>query len=848
MTIKDSGQNNGLTTKEALELQKKYGKNELTQEKKESIFHKILHVLKEPMFILLLLAAIIYFILGEPRDGAIMLVFVIGIISIDVIQEWKTDKSLNALKDLSAPHIKVIRDGKEKLIASADLVPGDLMLISEGVKIPADGKIIKSSDLCIDESSLTGESEGVWKIPYDEFNETSDYFRKDCCYAGTLVTQGSALVYVDKIGTKTEYGKIGESVLTAPENPTPLQRQVSKLVKTCAVIAFILFFFMCLVTYLDIADHAFYDRIVESILSGITLAMAMIPEEFPVILTVFLSMGAWRLSKKNSLVKRLPSVETLGAVSVLCVDKTGTITLNKMTVQKTWTPKNDEDELTEVMGLACETDAYDPMEKAMLSYCESRGIFKDHIFGGEFIEEYPFTNEEKMMGHVWKHDGEIIIAAKGSPERILTLCALTDEQRVDAENKIIEFSKEALRVIAVGQMKVLNIEDIPEKLNNCTLEFCGLVGLADPPRETVKGDIENCVKAGIRVVMITGDNGITASAIAKKIGMPNSDNILTGDEINLLNDEQLAQKVRDISVFSRVIPEHKMRIVKAFKAGGEIVAMTGDGVNDAPALKYADIGIAMGKRGSEVSREAADLILMDDNFSTIIDTIKDGRRIYDNIRKAIGYVFTIHIPIAFSSLLAPLLGIDPSNLFLLPLHVVLLELIIDPTCSIVLERQPAERDIMNRAPRDPNENILTSKLLLKSILQGVVILLASFGTYYYTLLNNPTNAPLARSMALSIIVFSNLLLVNVNSSNTDFVLKSIRQLIKDKVMILINLGTIVGLALILYSPLNGFLKLTPLNTQQLLYVIAVAFAAVLWYELVKLANYFIRKKKFENIS
>ncbi len=839
----------GLTSKQAKELQEKFGKNELTPQKQESIFHKILHVLKEPMFLLLLVAAIIYFILGEPHDGSIMLVFVVGIISIDVIQEWKTDKTLNALKDLSAPHVKVIRDGIEQTINSADLVPGDLMLISEGVKIPADGEVIKASDLSVDESSLTGEAEGVWKVTAENADQNSaDYWRKDYCYAGTLVTQGSAVILVDKTGAETEYGKIGENIASAPETPTPLQTQVSHLIKLCAGIAAVLFLFMCAVTFMNISDHALGERIVESILSGITLAMAMIPEEFPVILTVFLSMGAWRLAKKQSLVRKLPSVETLGAVSVLCVDKTGTITMNRMTVYETWALNDNTIELAEVMGLGCETDAYDPMEKAMLNYCESLGIYKDHIFGGELVTEYPFTNEAKMMGHVWIHDGEVIIAAKGSPERILTLCDMPADKLARVENKIVEMSSKGLRVIAVGQMKLTSVDDVPENLTDSKLELLGLVGLADPPRETVKEDIKNCVKAGIRIVMITGDNGITASSIAKQIGMPNSDKIITGDELNNMSDEELSEKVKDVSVFSRVVPEHKMRIVKAFKANGEIVAMTGDGVNDAPALKYADIGIAMGKRGSEVSREAADLILLDDNFSTIVDTIKDGRRIYDNIRKAVGYVFTIHIPIAFASLFAPLLGISPSNLLLLPLHVVLLELIIDPTCSIVLERQPAEKNLMLRGPRDPNEKILTPKILAKSLLQGFVILATSFGTYLAFLNQFPDNAPLARTMGIVIVILSNVLLVNVNSSDYDFAIQSFLRLIKDKVMLIVNAGTFVGIMVILYTPINSFLKLAPLSLEQFLLAIGIAAVSVLWYEIVKVFKYFSRKKKYDNLS
>lgn len=389
----------GLTTAKAQELHNKYGKNELTPQKKESFIRKAFHIICEPMFLLLIVAAIIYFILGEPRDGAIMLVFVVGIISIDIIQEWKTDKTLNALKDLSAPHVKVIRDRVEKTIASADLVPGDMMMIYEGVKIPADGIVIKCNDLCVDESSLTGEAEGVWKIITENAPPCDDYWRKDYCYAGTLVTQGTAYVLVDKIGANTEYGKIGTNVATAPNEQTPLQKQTSNLIKLCAGIAAVLFALVGVFTYINIPDHDFADRIIESILSGITLAMAMIPEEFPVILTVFLSMGAWRLAKKNSLVRKLPSVETLGTVSVLCVDKTGTITMNQMTVQDTWSKSCDENTLLTVMGMGCETDAYDPMEKAMLSYCEKNGISRNTLFGGELITEYPFTNELKMMGH-----------------------------------------------------------------------------------------------------------------------------------------------------------------------------------------------------------------------------------------------------------------------------------------------------------------------------------------------------------------------------------------------------------------------------------------------------------------
>lgn len=826
----------GLTNEEVKLAQEKYGKNLLTPEKRESFILKILDSLKEPMFLLLLFAASIYFILGEPRDGIIMLIFVTGAIGIDVIQGWKTDKTLKALKDLSAPHITVIRNGIETNINSEDLVPGDLMIISEGVKIPADGEIVKSNDLCVDESSLTGESVGVWK---STDNVSDDYWRKDYCYAGTLVIQGNAIIKVKSIGSKTEYGKIGINVLEAPKNITPMQKQVKRLVKICSYIATVLFILVCLLNFINLSDYTFKNRLIQSILSGVTLAMAMIPEEFPVILTVLLSMGAWKLAKQNSLVKNLSSVETLGSVSVLCVDKTGTITMNKMTVTDTWSVNNDNTELLKYMGMACETDAYDPMEQAMLQYCEDNNISKNDLFSGELVTEYSFTNEQKMMGHVWKLNNKIFVASKGSPEKILSICNLDNNKLELINSKINEMSLRGLRVIAVAKMKIENEQVIPSTLEECSLNFLGLIGLQDPPRESVKEDISICKKAGIRVVMITGDNGITASSIAKEVGIPHSGEIITGDMIDKMDDDELKEKIKHVSIFSRVIPSHKMRIVKAFKDNGEIVAMTGDGVNDAPALKYADIGIAMGHRGSEVSREAADLILLDDNFSTIVYTIKNGRKIYDNIRKAIGYVFTIHIPIAFSSLLAPFLGVAPTSLLLLPLHVVLLELIIDPTCSIVFERQPAEEDIMSRKPRNLEENILTKDTLIKGIIQGLVLFAASFTTYYIYLNNSAPE--IARSMGLSIIMLSNLLLVFVNSSNTEYAYKSLSKLYKDKVIWIVTLITLSGIAVILYTPVNVILALSPLTIKQLALVILISMASILWYEIVKLVKNKIRR-------
>ena len=833
----------GLTSVQAAELQQRYGRNDLVPEKKETLLRKILQVVAEPMFLLLLVAATIYFILGEPRDGAIMLIFVVGIIGIEAIQKWRTDKTLKALKELSAPRITVLRDGVEQVINSVDLVPGDILFLAEGVKIPADGRVVRASTLCVDESSLTGESVGVWKVVEGtDGSDLSGPRRPDAVYAGTLVTQGTGTIRVEAIGLSTEYGKIGKEILAAPVVETPLQKQTGRLVRLSGVLAGILFLLVAVLTFFNIPDHPFRDRMVESVLSGITLAMAMIPEEFPVILTVFLSMGAWKLAKKNSLVKRLPSVETLGEVSVLCVDKTGTITRDKMALQETFSRSGDEMEITRVMGMGCRSDAYDPMEQAMLARCKELGITEEELFGGELLKEYAFTDELKMMGNLRKTPEGILVAAKGSPERIFTLCSLFPGELIQIEEKIYDMSSRGLRVIAVGRMKLEEGEGLPEKLTDCRLELLGVVGLADPPRESLRGDLKVCTRAGVRVVMITGDYGITASSIARQIEMPGSDRILGGDLLDALTDEELREQVKTVNIFSRVLPAHKMRIVRALRENGEIVAMTGDGVNDAPALKYADIGIAMGHRGSEVSREAADLILLDDNFSTIVETIRDGRRIHDNIRKAVGYVFIIHIPIALASLMGPFLGIDPASLFLLPLHVVLLELVIDPTCSIVLERQPAEPDIMERPPRSKGEKLLSLPLLSRSLLQGLAVFAASFGTYYLFLLGDPGNAPLARAMGLAILILSNVLLVQVIRSDKEPAFRTFGRQLKDPVMWIVVLGSLGGLLVMLYTPLNQFLKLAPPNPMQLFLAAGISAAAVLWIEVVKVVRKALGKR------
>jgi len=813
----------GLTEDQVRNSQEKHGKNELMIEKKNTFLKKAISIFMEPMFLLLFCTAMIYFVLGEPRDGIIMLVFVTFMSSINLFQEWKTDKTLQALKDLSSPRVNVIRNNIVQEIDSKELTVEDLVIIEEGEKIAADGEVLEVLGFGVDESTLTGESEIVWKKTELNDEEKESHWRKNLCYAGTLATQGSALIKVVSVGLSTEYGKIGLDIASVPQQPTPLEKQTKHLIKVCAFIGIGMFILVFLITL----QHT--NQITDSILSGITLAMAMIPEEFPVILTVFLAMGAWRLAKKDCLIRRMPSVETLGAVSVLCVDKTGTLTQNKMTVQETFQlPKFSEKDMVYWAGLGCETEPYDPMEKAILGYVKLKGISKGELFKNELVHDYPFTSEMKMMGHVWRIKDSNSLASKGSPESILPLCDLKDDERVIIEKQQVDLAKNGYRVIAVARH--IGMQNIPDNIKENKLELIGLIGLVDPHREEVPQAIKLCNKAGIRIIMITGDNGITATSIAKKIGIPNSDNVITGKELEEMSEEELQKRVKNTNIFARVIPTHKMRIVKALKDIGEIVAMTGDGVNDAPALKYADIGIAMGKRGTGVAKEAADMILLDDNFTTIVDTVKDGRKIYDNIRKAVEYVFVIHIPIALIALLTPLLHFP---LLLLPIHVVLLELIIDPTCSIVFERQPEEKDIMDRQPRKPDKSIITPKLMVKAISQGLTIFAGSFGAYAY-LFNNGYGESLARTFALAVIIFANLFLVYVNQSEKTFAITSFIKT-KDKVLWCINIVIVLALAMVIYSPFgNQLAKTEPLSAIQLFGSFAIAAVATLWWELVKL--------------
>lgn len=819
----------GLNDEEVIKSREKYGTNEIEKKEKENLFQKIIHVFSEPMFLLLIITASIYFILGDVGDGIIMLCFVLFISGIEFVQERKTDKALEALNTLSSLNIKVIRNGKVTIIDSKDIVVGDIVLLEEGDKISADGIILECQGLGVNESALTGESEVVYKKLKDE---SDNNFKLNMCYSGTDVTNGSAVIKITSVGINTEYGKIGKALNSISKEKTPLEKQIKKLVVVCTTISLIFFGLVIIINFFYNNGMSLQDRIIESVLSGITVAMATIPEEIPVVLTVFLAMGAWGLAKKNTLTRNMKAVETLGAITVLCTDKTGTLTRNKMTVKETL-PK-DEDFL-KISALVCPKDPYDPMEIAIQEYCFSKELSKD-IYNNKLIHEYVFNNEDKMMGHIWNIDNQNILCVKGAYESVIPLCNMQKEEKWKIEEKIKEYSSLGYRVLAVAKRN--DVQEINKKLKDNDLEFSGLIALVDPPRDGVKESIQSCYDAGVRVIMITGDNGETAKGIAKQINLEHNDNVITGIELEKMSDKELKERVKDTNIFARVYPNHKMRIVKALQENNEVVAMTGDGVNDAPALKKAEIGIAMGKRGTNVAKEAADMILMDDNFNTIVDAVKNGRTIYNNIKKAISYILVIHIPIAFASLFVPLFNLPA---LLLPIHIVLLELIIDPTSSIIFQRLKSDKNVMKENPRKIDEPIVNKKVVIKSILQGLVIFLAFFGSYYYLIKNGATQN-FATTFAFTILVLSNIFVVYVLQSN-EYAIKNFITDFKDKVIVLINLIIVIMLFLLIYLPIfNQIVGTVSLSIIQLLSSILIAAIATFSFDMFKLVKNIKQRK------
>lgn len=814
----------GLDDNEIIISREKNGSNELTKKKKQPFILKILNIFKEPMFLLLIIAASVYFFVGEYKDGLTMLVFVLTICLIEYIQESKTDKALEELNKLSSLNVKVIRNNKKQIVSSNQIVVGDIVLLEEGDRVPADGKIMYAQSLGINESHLTGESAVVYK---NSKEDDSNHFKLNMCYSGTTVTNGLGIIKITSVGKNTEFGSIGESLNEIKKEKTPLEKQINKLVFVCTIISVIVFILTIIINYVNHSELAFSERIVESVLSGITVAMATIPEEIPVVLTVFLAMGAWDLTRKNALTRNMKSIETLGAVNVLCTDKTGTLTENKMEVQEVY---GFSDTFLKSSYLACPIVAYDPMETAIKSYCESNQKINNYT---EVTKEYAFTSETKMMGQIWDNK---LLCVKGAYESVLPLCDLDEKTYSVIKEKIDEYSNEGYRVIAVAKKD--NIQNVPDNLYDTKLSFEGLISLYDPPRCGVKDSINECYFAGIRVIMITGDNGETAKGIAKKINISNYEQVITGEELEKMSDDELFEKVKSVNIFARVYPNHKMRIVNALQRDNKVVAMTGDGVNDAPALKKANIGIAMGKRGTNVAKESADLILLDDNFNTIVKTIENGRNIYKNIRKAISYIIAIHIPIAFLSLFVPIFKLPT---LLLPIHVMLLELLIDPTSSIIFQRIKPTEDVMMEKPRNIKESILNLKTVVRNILQGLLIFSVVFVTYF-CLIHNNIDVNLSITIAYTILVLS-IMLITYQLKENSLTLKAFVESFKDKVSLIVNLCTIFILILFIYIPfLNKVSYMVPLELKWWICIVILVLFAVIPFDIFKIVDR-IRKSK-----
>ena len=829
----------GLTGIKAAELLRTEGPNSLPSSKPKNFLAIALGVVKEPMFILLVACGTLYVVMGDLQEGIMLLGFVFVIMAIEFFQQKKTEKALDALKDMASPRALVIRDGVETRIAGIEVVSGDLIVLQEGDRVPADATILDSVNLLADESLLTGEPVSVRKSDWDGVEKISQPGGDDLpfVFSGSMIVQGNGIARVTSIGINTEIGKIGKALENVKEEPTRLKVEMGSLVKNLTIIAAIL----CI---LVIAGYTITrGNLVNGFLAGITLAMATLPEEFPVILTVFMALGAWRMSKNKVLTRNPAAIETLGTATVLCTDKTGTLTENKMTVSRLYNGKDylavakatklEEafHEIVEFGILSSQINPFDPMEKAITGMGDLYLKGTEHIHKDwKMIKEYSLSKELLAMSRVFSFKGteEKIIAAKGAPEAIFDLCHLKSADKKRLSAAVEELAASGLRVLGVAKASIHG-KGLPDIQHDFTFDFIGLIGLSDPIRKNVKQAVSECFTAGIRVIMITGDYPVTAKHIAMEIGLQNPDNCITGQELQQMSEAELRKRIKETNVFARVVPDQKLKIVNALKKNGEIVAMTGDGINDAPALKSADIGIAMGKMGTDVAREASSLVLMDDNFASIVKAIKMGRRIFDNLQKAFGYVFAIHVPIAGLSLIPILLGNFP--IILWPVHIVFLELIIDPACSIIFEAEKEEKNVMTRSPRRINEPFFGSRKIVFSCLQGIGILGVTMVVYLLAL-NQGYDAKEVRAMAFLTLIVSNIAVILTNRSWTENIFKII--LTPNKAVLWVVGGAVFFLVLILKIPF--FLNLFQFNTPtfiNLTICIAAGISTVIWFEIYK---------------
>lgn len=838
----------GLSEQIAQQRFKQEGPNELPTSRKRSLLTIAFDVVREPMFLLLIAGGAIYLLLGDVREALVLLGSILVIMSITFYQEQKTERALEALRDLSSPRALVIREGKQQRIAGRNVVRGDVVVLSEGDRVPADGMLLWGLNLTVDESLLTGESVPVRKVAQARDTVTPAMGRPGgddlpFVFSGTLVTQGQGITEVQAIGIHTELGKIGTALQTVKPEQTRLQRETGRLVRLFAIVGGMLCALVVLLYGLMRGDW------LHGLLAGIALAMSLLPEEFPVVLTVFLALGAWRIAQRHVLTRRMPAIETLGAATVLCVDKTGTLTENRMTVRSLFTQATSYEvqngdqqplpesfhELVELSVLASQQDPFDPMEQALRALGKRALAGTDHLPADwTLLREYPLSPQLLAISHVWKpsqRDADDLIAAKGAPEAIVDLCHLDEEDKGAVFAQVRRMASEGLRVIAVARASFQPTAPLPMEQHDFPFTYVGLVGLADPVRPAVPAAIQECYTAGIRVVMITGDYPITAGRIGQQIGLHPLDACITGPELDAMDDATLQERIKTTAIFARVVPEQKLRLVNALKANGEVVAMTGDGVNDAPALKSAHIGVAMGQRGTDVAREAAALVLLDDDFSSIVHAVRLGRRIYDNIRKALTYILAVHVPIAGIALLPLLFGWP---LLLLPVHIVFLELIIDPASSVVYEAEPESPQIMKRPPRNPQEPMFGKRALLMGMLQGIGVLVTAL-VVFLVAQNQHLNEPTLRALTFTTLVIANLGLILANRSHIRTIIATLRT--RNIALWWVIGGTILLLGLVLYVPVvRDLFDFSPLSPLELANCLAAGIASFLWFEALKVVS------------
>jgi len=831
----------GLSEAEAARRLQQHGYNELPSSTGRSLLATAWDVVREPMFLLLLACGTIYLILGDVQEALMLLGFVFVVLGITLYQERKTERALEALRDLSSPRALVIRGGERKRIAGRDVVPDDLVVLAEGDRVPADSVVLSCENLSTDESLLTGESVPVRKVAWDGVREMTRPGGEDLpfVFSGTLIVQGQGIAQVRATGVHTEMGNIGKALQTVQVEGTRLQREVGRLVRRVAILGLTLCVVVVVLYGLTRGNW------LQGFLAGITLAMAVLPEEFPVVLTLFLALGAWRLSKMKVLARHVPVIETLGSATVLCVDKTGTLTVNRMSIRKLVVDETVHDveqqkaqplpeafhEIVEFGILASQRDPFDPMEKAFHDLGNARLAHTEHLHALWKLERgYPLSPSLLAMSHVWKSPTgqEYVLAAKGAPEAIADLCHLNPERTQGIGNHVAAMAQDGLRVLGVAR-GVYWQQALPGEQHDFTFEFLGLVGLADPVRPTVPAAVQECYTAGIRVVMITGDHPTTAQSIAGQAGLKPFDEITTGPELDKIDEAELRRRVRTTNVFARMVPEQKLRLVHALKANGDVVAMTGDGVNDAPALKAAHIGIAMGGRGTDVAREAASLVLLDDDFASIVQSVRMGRRIFDHLQKAMTYIVAVHVPIAGMSLVPVLLG---GPLALLPVHILFLELVIDPACSVVFEAEPEDADVMHRPPRNPMAPLFGSRILGLGLLEGASALLIVLAVYLSALWGW-LNVSDAIALSFTTLVLANLGLIFANRSWTRTSWSTLRT--PNAALWWVTGGTIFFLGLALYVPfLRDLFHFSTLHSDDLALCVAAGFVSILWFEGLKL--------------